>query len=73
MTGFKKKFTESNVFDTIKKHSDIITVRQIAESMKCSKQTVEALLKNMLVSGKVKRVNVGTDKKKTWIYSRCKT
>lgn len=70
---FKKKFTEEQVLETIKEHNDIMAPRQIADKLGCSKLTIENLLRVMLVDGQVKRVNVGTEKKKNWIYSRTTT
>ena len=70
MPGFKKKYNEYGVMDVIGELNDIASPRKISEKMGCSKLTVENLLKDMLGNGKVVRVNVCTEKKKVWIYSR---
>ena len=67
---FKKKYTDEMVMGLLKKHSDIMAPRQMADKLGCSKVTLENLLRSMLEQGQVRRVNVGTDKKKNWIYSR---
>jgi len=68
---FKKKYNEEMVMNLLIKHSDIMAPRQMADKLGCSKLTIENLLRLMLEQGQVKRVNVGTEIKPVWIYSRC--
>lgn len=70
MTGFEKRYTEDQVIEAIEQHSNVISSRQIADKLGCSKLTVDNLLKDLLASGEVDRVNLGTDNKKFWAYSR---
>jgi len=69
MTGFKKKYTEDLVIGAIEQHNNVISSRQIADELQCSKMTVDHLLSKLLLSGEVTRVNVGNDNKKMWVYS----
>lgn len=71
VAGFKKKYTEDQVIEAIEQHSNVISSRQIADKLGCSKLTVDNLLKDLLASGEVNRVNLGTEDKKFWAYSRC--
>ena len=66
----KKTYTEEMILDAVKKCDDVTTLREIKEKLGCSKGTAFNLLKSMLASGKIKRVNKGTETKQIWIYSR---
>lgn len=66
----KKTYTEEMILEAVKEYNDVTTLREIKEKLGCSKGTAFNLLKSMLVSGKIKRVNKGTETKQIWIYSR---
>jgi len=67
---FKKKYTDEMVMRIVEKYSDIVSTRQIQDTLGCTQVTANTLLKNMLATGKLSRVNIGTDNKPVWVYSR---
>ena len=67
-TTFKRKYTEDQVLDLLKKNS-IMSARQISDKMGCHKKTVESLIKKMLESDSIDRVNVRSEAKPLWVYS----
>ena len=67
-TTFKRKYTEDQVIDLLKKNN-IMSARQISDEMGCHKKTVESLIKKMLESDKINRVNVRSESKPLWVYS----
>ena len=67
-TTFKRKYTEDQVLDLLKKNS-IMSARQISDEMGCHKKTVESLIKKLLESDSIDRVNVRSESKPLWVYS----
>jgi predicted transcriptional regulator len=67
---FKQKYTDEMVMEAIQKYESIITLRQVANELKCSKQTAGVLLKRMIASNKIHRVNIGVGARNTWIYKQ---
>ena len=67
-TTFKRKYTEDQVIDLLKKNN-ILSARQISDEMGCHNKTVESLIKKMLESDKINRVNVRSESKPLWVYS----
>ena len=67
-TSFRQKYTEEQVLDLLKK-KNIMSARQISDEMGCHKKTVESLIKKMLESDNINRVNVRTESKPLWVYS----
>jgi DNA-binding Lrp family transcriptional regulator len=46
-----------------------MSARQISDEMGCHKKTVESLVKKLLESDSIDRVNVRSDSKPLWVYS----
>jgi|GEM_PF-4613981 len=67
-TSFKQKYTEDQVIDLLKKNK-IMSARQISDEMGCHKKTVESLVKKLLESDSIDRVNVRSESKPLWVYS----
>ena len=67
-TSFKQKYTEDQVIDLLKKNN-ILSARQISEQIGCHKKTVESLVKKLLESNSIDRVNVRSESKPLWVYS----
>ena len=67
-TTFKRKYTEYQILDLLKKNN-IMSARQISDEMGCHKKTVESLIKKMLESDSINRVNVRSESKPLWVYS----
>lgn len=67
---YKKKYTDEMILNLIDEHDNIISPRQVIDGFGCSKMTADSLLKTMAMSGKIKQVNVGTEERAVWIYSR---
>jgi len=67
-TSFRQKYTEDQVLDLLKKNN-IMSARQISDEMGCHKKTVESLVKKLLESDKIDRVNVRSESKPLWVYS----
>jgi len=67
-TSFQQKYTEDQVIDLLKKNN-IMSARQISDEMGCHKKTVESLVKKLLESDKINRVNVRSEAKALWVYS----
>jgi len=67
-TTFKRKYTEDQVLDLLKENS-IMSARQISDKMGCHKKTVESLIKKLLESDSINRVNVRSETKPLWVYS----
>ena len=67
-TTFKRKYTEDQILNLLKKNK-IMSARQISDEMGCHKKTVESLIKKMLVSDSINRVNVRSESKPLWVYS----
>ena len=67
---YQKKYTDNMIFEIIDEHDNIISPRQVIEGLGCAKMTADSLLKTMAMSGKIKQVNVGTEDRAVWIYSR---
>jgi len=67
-TSFQQKYTEDQVIDLLKKNN-IMSARQISDEMGCHKKTVESLVKKLLESGSINRVNVRSEAKPLWVYS----
>ena len=67
-TSFRQKYTEEQVLDLLKK-KNIMSARQISDEMGCHKKTVESLVKKLLESDSIDRVNVRSESKPLWVYS----
>jgi len=67
-TSFKQKYTEDQVIDLLKKNN-IMSARQISDEMGCHKKTIESLVKKLLESDSIDRVNVRSESKPLWVYS----
>ena len=67
-TTFKRKYTEDQVINLLKKNK-IMSARQISDDMGCHKKTVESLVKKLLESDSINRVNVRSESKPLWVYS----
>ncbi len=67
-TSFRQKYTEEQVLDLLKK-KNIMSARQISDDMGCHKKTVESLIKKLLESDSIDRVNVRSESKPLWVYS----
>jgi len=67
-TSYQRKYTEDQVLDLLKKNN-IMSARQISDEIGCHKKTVESLIKKMLESDSINRVNVRTESKPLWVYS----
>jgi len=67
-TSFQRKYTEEQVLDLLKKNN-IMSARQISDDMGCHKKTVESLIKKLLKSDSIDRVNVRSESKPLWVYS----
>jgi DNA-binding MarR family transcriptional regulator len=67
-TSFQRKYTEEQVLDQLKKNN-IMSARQISDEMGCHKKTVESLIKKLLESDSIDRVNVRSESKPLWVYS----
>ena len=67
-TTFKRKYTEDQILDLLKKNN-IMSARQISDEMGCHKKTVESLIKKLLESDSIDRVNVRSESKPLWVYS----
>ncbi len=67
-TSFQRKYTEAQVLDLLKKNN-IMSARQISDDMGCHKKTVESLIKKLLESDSIDRVNVRSESKPLWVYS----
>lgn len=67
-TSFQRKYTEEQVLDLLKKNN-IMSARQISDKMGCHKKTVESLIKKLLESDSIDRVNVRSESKPLWVYS----
>ena len=67
-TSFQRKYTEEQVLDQLKKNN-IMSARQISDKMGCHKKTVESLIKKLLESDSIDRVNVRSESKPLWVYS----
>ncbi len=67
-TSFQQKYTEDQVIDLLKK-KNIMSARQISDEMGCHKKTVESLVKKLLESDSIDRVNVRSESKPLWVYS----
>lgn len=64
---YQKKFTTEQVLALLRGHEKLL--REIIDSLGCSKSTVENLIKILLETNKIKRRNVGSEKKPLWMYS----
>jgi DNA-binding MarR family transcriptional regulator len=67
-TSFQRKYTEEQVLDLLKKNN-IMSARQISDDIGCHKKTVESLIKKLLESDSIDRVNVRSESKPLWVYS----
>ena len=67
-TSLQRKYTEEQVLDQLKKNN-IMSARQISDKMGCHKKTVESLIKKLLESDSIDRVNVRSESKPLWVYS----
>jgi len=67
-TSFQRKYTEDQILDLLKKNN-IMSARQISDGLGCHKKTVESLIKKMLESDSIDRVNVRSESKPLWVYS----
>lgn len=64
---YQKKFTTEQVLTLL--HAREKSLREILDSLGCSRSTAENLVKILLEMNKIKRRNVGSEKKPLWMYS----
>lgn len=64
---YQKKFTTEQVLTLL--HAREKSLREIINSLDCSRSTAENLVKILLEMNKIKRRNVGSEKKPMWMYS----
>ena len=67
---FKKQFTEDQVLEAIKIHSDIVTAYTLTEYIRCSLETINTLLDKLMNECLVTRNNKGSEGQPVWLYSR---
>ena len=67
---FKQKFTENQVLEAIKIHSDIVTADTLKEYIGCSLQTINTLLDKLMNEGLVTKSNIGPESHPVWLYKR---
>lgn len=68
---FKQKYTDDMVLEVFDKYNNILSLRQLSDSLGCSKLTADNIMKRMIIDGTVQKVNVGAkDKKNSWVYKR---
>ncbi len=64
---YQKKFTTGQVLALLGGREKML--REITDGLGCSKSTAENLVKILLETKKIKRRNVGSEKKSLWMYS----
>jgi len=64
---FQKKFTTEQVLILLCGSEK--SLREITDSLGCSKSTAGNLIKILLETNKIQRRNVGSEKKPLWMYS----
>lgn len=64
---YQKKFTTVQVLALLHDHEK--SLREIIDSLGCSKSTAENLIKLLLETNNIQRRNVGSEKKPLWMYS----
>ena len=68
---FKQKYTDNMVMGVFDKYNNILSLRQLSDSLGCSKLTADNIMKRMIIDGTVQKVNMGAkDKKNSWVYKR---
>ena len=68
---FKQKYTDNMVMEVFDKYNNILSLRQLSDSLGCSKLTADNIMKRMIIDGAVQKVNMGAkDKKNSWVYKR---
>ena len=68
---FKQKYTDDMVLKVFDKYNNILSLRQLSDSLGCSKLTADNIMKRMIIDGAVQKVNMGAkDKKNSWVYKR---
>lgn len=63
---YQKKFTAEQVLTLL--HGRDKSLREIIDSLECSKSTADNLIKLLLEMNKIKRRNIGSEKKPLWMY-----
>ena len=64
---YQKKFTTEQVLVLLSVREK--SLREIIDSLGCSKSTAENLITILLETDKIQRRNVGSEKKPLWMYS----
>jgi DNA-binding MarR family transcriptional regulator len=64
---YQKKFTTEQVLVLLCVREK--SLREIIDSLGCSKSTAENLITILLETNKIQRRNVGSEKKPLWMYS----
>jgi|GEM_PF-1533147 len=63
---YQKKFTTEQVLTLLRGRDK--SLREIIDSIECSKSTADNLIKILLETNKIKRRNIGSEKKPLWMY-----
>ncbi|MFA4956771.1 MAG: hypothetical protein WC556_07330 [Candidatus Methanoperedens sp.] len=63
---YTKKFTMEHILTLVNGHEK--SLREIIDSLDCSRSTADNLVKIMLETKKIKRRNVGSERKPLWMY-----
>lgn len=64
---YQKRFTTEQVLTLLHQHEK--SLREIINGLGCCRSTADNLIKIMLETNKIKRRNIGSEKKALWIYS----
>jgi DNA-binding MarR family transcriptional regulator len=64
---YQQKFTTGQVLILL--HDGEKSLREIIDELGCCKSTADNLIKILLEMKKIKRRNIGSEKKALWIYS----
>lgn len=64
---YQKKFTSGQVLALLRSREK--SLREVIDSLGCSKSTAENLIKILLETNQIQRRNVGSEKKPLWMYS----
>jgi len=63
---YQKKFTTEQVLTLL--HDRDKSLREIIDSLNCSRSTADNLIKLLFETKKIKRRNIGSEKKPLWMY-----
>ncbi|MCZ7400952.1 MAG: hypothetical protein O8C61_01880 [Candidatus Methanoperedens sp.] len=63
---YQKKFTTEHVLTLL--NGSEKSLREIIDTLDCSRSTADNLIKLLLEMNKIKRRNIGSEKKPLWMY-----